>query len=98
MPVFMAADLRVIGLSAFGRQFTEDSEEGYQNDSHLLARVASQPLVVRDHEALAGLMDTNESKHDGQMPEQPSDADEPSPNKGEQNPPIEPTDEPWSKQ
>jgi hypothetical protein len=43
-------------------------------------------------------MDTDETKNNGQMPEQPSDADEPSPNKGEQNPPIQPTDEPWSKQ
>ena len=38
------------------------------------------------------------SKNDGQMPEQPSDAEETEPNKGEQNPPILPTDEPWSKQ
>ena len=48
-------------------------------------------------------MDTDTSnsdanKGDGQMPEQPSDAEEPSPNKGEQNPPILPPDEPWSKQ
>ena len=38
------------------------------------------------------------NKSDGQMPEQPSDAEDPSPNKGEQNPPIQPADEPWSKQ
>ena len=38
------------------------------------------------------------SKNEGQMPEQPSDAKEPSPNQGEQNPPIQPADEPWSKQ
>jgi hypothetical protein len=48
-------------------------------------------------------MDTDMStsannKRDGQMPEQPSDATEPSPNTGEQNPPVQPADEPWSKQ
>jgi hypothetical protein len=43
-------------------------------------------------------MDTDMSKNDGQMPEQPSDAKEPAPDAGKQNPPIQPPDEPWSKQ
>ena len=59
---------------------------------------APQPLVARRGAALCGCMDTDMSKHDGQMPEQPSDAKEPSPNRGDQNPPIQPADEPWSKQ
>lgn len=42
--------------------------------------------------------DTTQSKHEGQMPAQPSDAEEQSPNQGEQDPPIQPEDEAWSKQ
>ena len=57
-----------------------------------------QPLAEPAARALSGRMDTDMSKNEGQMPEQPSDAEEPSPNKGEQNPPIQPADEPWSKQ
>jgi hypothetical protein len=43
-------------------------------------------------------MDTEQSKHNGQMPDQPSEAEDTSPNAGEQNPPVQPADEPWSKQ
>ncbi len=43
-------------------------------------------------------MDDTQSKHDGQMPDRPSDAEETSPNEGEQNPLVQPADEPWTKQ
>ena len=86
--------------STFGEELTGNCylKRGLRVHRHHSRFDKAQPLAVASAPALSGGMDTDMTKNDGQMPEQPSDAKDPSPNQGEQNPPIQPPDEPWSKQ